>query len=152
MSLGAPAPAIWYGIPESERGQRALLSSDQCIVDGKHFFLLGRLAIPVHESTESFVWLTWVSVSEANFNRANDLWHTEGRESEPPYFAYVQSDLPYEPNTLSLKAQLITQPVGERPLVQLERTDHPLASEQRNGVPMSRVQKIVEVALHGGKA
>lgn len=152
MSLGAPAPAIWYGIPESEREQRVLLSSDQCIVDGKHFFLLGRLAIPVHESAEPFVWLTWVSVSEANFNRANDLWHTEGRESEPPYFAYVQSDLPYDQSTLSLKAQLITRPVGERPLVELEQTGHPLVSEQCNGIPMTRVQQIVEVALHGGKA
>jgi hypothetical protein len=152
MSLGAPAPALWYRIPECQREQRVLLSSDQCIIDGKHFFLLGRLAIPVHESADPFVWLTWVSVSEANFNRANDLWHTEGRESEPPYFAYVQSDLPYDSSTLSLKAQLITQPLGERPLVELEKTDHPLAAEQCNGIQLIRVQQIVEVALHGSKA
>ena len=152
MSLGSPAPAAWFDIPESERDRRTRLSSDACIIDGKHFFLLGRIELPVSDSPDPFVWLTWVSVSEANFARAGDLWYTEGRESEPPYFVWIQSALPYPGGTLSLKGELITRPVGQRPLVMLEPTDHPLAVEQRNGITLARVQEIVEGALHGGEA
>jgi hypothetical protein len=151
MSLGSPAPAAWYDIPAEERADRAQLSSDQCIIDDEHFFLLGRLELPVVDSSEPFVWLTWVSVSESNFERANQLWDTQGRESEPPYFVWVQSALPYPGGTLSLKGELHTRPLGERPMVYLEPSDHPLSVEQRSGVTIARVQVIVEGALHGGQ-
>lgn len=152
MCLGSPAPAAWFAIPEHERDERCLLSSDQCVIDNKHFFLLGRIEIPVLDSDDPFVWLSWVSVSEANFNRASDIWETEGRESEPPYFVWVQNALPYPGGTLSLKGSLLTQPIGSRPLVVLEESDHPLSVEQREGITLARVQEIVESALHGGEA
>ena len=152
MSLGSPAPAAWFGIPEADREGRAALSSDQCIIDSEYFFLLGQLHIPVLGSDQPFTWLTWVSVSEANFDRASDLWHTAGRESEPPYFAWIQSTFPYSQDTLNLKAALHTQPLGERPLVQLELSEHPLALEYHNGITMARVQELVESSLHGTAA
>ena len=149
LVLGASAPAAWEAIPESEREARALLSSDQCIIDSSHFFLLGRLKLPVLDGPHPFTWLTWVSVSEANFNRAGELWSEKGRESEPPYFSWVQSALPYTGGTLNLKANLVTKPVGERPEVVLHEIDHPLYREQSRGISMARVQQIVEAALHG---
>lgn len=152
MCLGAPAPAAWFAIPEQEREERCLLSSDQCVIDDTHYFLLGRLEIPVHGSDEPFVWLSWVSVSEANFKRASELWRTPGRESEPPYFAWLQSALPYPGGTLSLRGALLTQPVGNRPLIALEASDHPLYLEQSQGITRDRVQEIVEAALHGRRA
>jgi hypothetical protein len=42
-----------------------------------------------------------------------------------------------------------TQPVGERPLIELEETEHQLAVEQHHGITMSRVREIAEAALHG---
>jgi hypothetical protein len=39
-------------------------------------------------------------------------------------------------------------PVGQRPLVELEPTEHPLAVEQRQGISMQRVQAIAEALLH----
>lgn len=149
MCFGPSAPALWYAIPEAERAERSELSSDQCLIDGKHFFVLGRIVIPVVDGPDPFVWLAWVSLSEANFLRTCELWEREGRESEPPYFAWLQSALPYEPTTLNLKAQLQTMPLGERPRIVLEMTDHPLAVEQHGGISMARVQQIVERALHG---
>jgi len=47
-----------------------------------------------------------VSLSKDNFLHASQLWHTEGRESEPPYFGGLQSELPYEPSTLNLKTRV----------------------------------------------
>ena len=149
MCLGAPAPARWNSLSETERGENSGLSSDQCVIQGQHFFVLRRLLLPVIDGPEPFVWLVWVSLSEASFLRVNELWKQEDRESEPPYFGWLQSALPYEPTTLSLKTSVQTSPVGERPIVTLEASDHPLSVEQRDGITMARVREIVEAALHG---
>jgi len=47
-----------------------------------------------------------------------------------------------------LKANLLTQPVGQRPLVVLQEAEHRLYREQSEGISMARVQEIVEAALH----
>jgi hypothetical protein len=148
LVLGARAPAPWDAIPPADRSARTQLTSDQCIIDNVHFFLLGRLELPVLDGQNPFTWLTWVSVGAHNFERASALWHSQGRESEEPYFAWVQSALPYPRSTLELKADLITKPIGQRPLVILHETDHPLYREQCYGITMVRVQEIVEAALH----
>jgi len=149
LSCGAEAPYYWYGLTEKERKRRASLSSDQCIIDDKYFFVLGRLEIPILNSNEIFCWLVWVSLSEANFERASKLWHKEGREKEPPYFGWLGTFLPGYPETVGLKTNVHTRPVGERPYVELEPTNHPLATEQRDGITWGRVQSIAEEILHG---
>jgi hypothetical protein len=149
MCFGASAPALWLSLSESDRSARGELTSDQCVVDGKHFFVLGRILLPVVDGPSPFIWLAWVSLSEKNFLRVCELWHTEGRENEPPYFGWLQSALPYEPTTLSLKTNLHNMPVGERPSILLEPSDHPLSLEQQHGITMARVQRIAEAALHG---
>jgi len=151
MVLGSPAPAAWDALAPAERTSDAGsgLSSDQCVIRGKHFFILGRLEIPVIDGDHPFTWLCWVSVSEKSFDRACELWAVEGRESEPPYFAWMQSALPYPVGTLNLQADLVTCPVGERPLIVLHQSEHPLYVEQAKGISKARVQEIVETALHG---
>jgi len=148
MCFGQPAPALWLQMSEAEREERGELSSDQCVVDDRHYFVLGRILLPVVDGPEPFCWLAWVSLSEKSFRRASDLWHTAGRESEPPYFGWLQSALPYNPSTLSLKTHVHTQPLGARPLIELEMTDHPLSIEQHRGITMARVREIAEAALH----
>lgn len=150
MCLGASAPELWFQMSDAERGEDSELTSDQCVIQGKYFFLRGRLVLPVLDGPEPFVWLVWVSLSEASFDRVRALWTAEGREREPPYFGWLQSDLPYEPTTLSLRTSVQTGPVGERPTIILEPSDHPLSVEQREGITMARVQAIVEAAMHGG--
>jgi hypothetical protein len=145
-----PAPALWYSIADADKATRTELSSDQCIID-EHFFVLGRVVLPVIDGPGPFVWLAWVSLSEKNFLRTCELWEAEGRETEPPCFGWFQSALPYEPSTLNLKASVQTMPVGERPLVTLEDSGHPLAREQLEGITMAQVQKMVEAVLHSGQ-
>jgi hypothetical protein len=145
---GADAPHLWYSLSEEERDSRALLSSDQCIIDDEYFFILGRLEIPILHSEEVFCWLVWVSLSINNFARASELWEQEGREQEPGYFGWLSTSLPVYPETLSLKATVHTRPVGERPFVELEPTEHPLSVEQSDGITWERVQDIAEKLLH----
>lgn len=89
------------------------------------------------------------SLSGANFERVHSLWTTPGREQEPPYFGWLSTELAlYDPTTLQLKTHVHTQPVGQRPLIELEPTDHPLAVEQRTGITLARVQEFAETLLH----
>ena len=148
MSYGADAPVYWYGIPPGERERRAELSSDQCIIDAQHFFIRGRIRIPVVDSVEPLFFGVWVSVSENNFARATDLWETPGRENEPPYFGWLSTEVAPYPKTVNLKTIVHTQPVGERPLIELEATDHPLAMEQQQGITMDRVRQVAQLIAH----
>jgi hypothetical protein len=148
LVYGADAPELWYLLPEEERDSRALLSTDQCIIDDKYFFIRGRLEIPVLNRDEIFSWLVWVSLSTQNFARASKLWEKKGREKEPAYFGWLSTSLPVYPETLSLKTNVHTRPVGMRPFIELESTTHPLSVEQREGITWERVQDIAEKILH----
>ncbi len=149
MHYGAAAPYLYYTLPEQERERRCLLSSDQCVIDEKHFFIVGNLELPVIGIAEKFSWDVWVSLSRENFARAYKLWKVEGREAEPPYFGWLNTLLPGYPETLHLKTHVHTRAVGGRPLIELEPTDHALAVEQREGITRERVQEIAEIVQHG---
>ncbi|MDX2296351.1 MULTISPECIES: DUF2199 domain-containing protein [Streptomyces] len=145
MHYTADAPAVWD--PAFAATDDSLLSSDQCVIRGEHFFVRGLIEIPVLGSDEVFSWGVWVSLSRANFSRAADLWDTPGREAEEPYFGWLTTELlVYPATTLNLKTHVHTRPVGQRPLIELEPTDHPLAVEQRNGITLDRVREIAEAS------
>jgi len=148
LAYHALAPAFWT--PEMELDPQSKLGEEQCIIGGEHFFVRGLLRLAVLDALEEFDWGVWVSLSEASFYRMNALWEEEGREDEPPMFGWLASELPiYEPTTLSLKTAIHTQPVGLRPLVELARSSHPLAVEQREGITLERVQEFAERLMHG---
>jgi hypothetical protein len=148
LHYGAEAPLAYYDVPEDERETRTLLSSDQCVIDDKYFFIVGNIDIPILGHSENFSWDVWVSLSPKNFKRAFELWTTPGRESEPPHFGWLSTSLPGYPETLNLKTNVHTRAVGRRPFVELEPTDHPLAVEQRAGITWDRVKEIAELVLH----
>jgi hypothetical protein len=149
MSYGAEAPAYWRG--EFAADASSLLESDVCIINGEHYFVRGTLEIPVIGADEAFSWGAWVSLSEANFKKTLDLMSAEGRESEAPYFGWLSTELPvYGASTLNLKTHVHTRPVGLRPTIELEPTDHLLALEQHKGITRERVRGIAEQLLHPG--
>jgi hypothetical protein len=147
LGYSTVAPDVWD--PSFEGDDASMLSSDQCVIKAQHFFVRGLIEIPVLGSPDVFSWGVWVSLSRANFSRALDLWNTPGRESERPYFGWLCTSLgPYSPSTLYLKTHVHTRATGQRPLVELEPTDHPLAVEQRTGITRERVREIAETLLH----
>jgi hypothetical protein len=147
-SFHADAPQLWSEIPEDERASRGQLSEEQCVIDGRFYFVHGLIRIPVLGEDEAFEWGVWVSLSEKSWDRTCELWETPGRESEPPYFGWLSTELPLYPSTLNLKTHVHTRPVGLRPLIELEPTDHPLAIEQRQGIRPARLRDIAETLLH----
>lgn len=147
MNFTSPAPAYWQ--PGMEQADDCILSSDQCVIQGEAFFVRGLIELPVIGRDDVFSWGVWVSLSEKSFEQASEQWDTPGRETEPAYFGWLATDLsPYSPSTINLKTMVHTRPVGERPFIELEPTDHPLAFEQRMGITMERAQQIAEALLH----
>lgn len=148
MSYGFDAPLYWHQIPEEERESRVQLSSDQCVLDDRHFFVRGRIVIPVLEEPEDFEWGVWVSLSADSFRRISNSWHRPGRENDASFFGWLSNDLPVYPSTLNLKTMVHNRPVGERPIIEIEPSDHPLSIEQQCGITRDRVREIAAQLLH----
>ncbi|MGA2275874.1 MAG: DUF2199 domain-containing protein [Bryobacteraceae bacterium] len=142
------APDAWLSLPTGDREKRGELSSDQCVIDGQHFFIRGLVEIPTLDGDGPFAWGIWVSLSNANFERACELWQDPERVNEPAYFGWFCNSVPGYPETLHLKTAVHSRDVGLRPYVELEATDHPLAVEQRNGITRARVRQIAEQMHH----
>jgi hypothetical protein len=148
--LGPDAPHPWYQIPPEERASRAQLSPDQCVIDNRQFFVRGRIMLLVTDADEAFTWLAWVAVSKESFVHTSANWNVQGRENGPPSFGWLQSVLPYDPSTLNLQARVRTMKVGERAVIDLEESNHPLALEQRDGISSARLHVLVERSMNPG--
>jgi hypothetical protein len=140
-------PVVVAALSETEREQRVDMSSDQCILDGEHFFILGNLDVPIKNSSESLVWSAWSTLSKKNFERASELWEAAGRESEPPYFGWLSNQIPGYPDSVNIKALVHTQPVGIRPRIEVIEEDHPLREEQHSGISAARADAIIHAAM-----
>ncbi len=139
-------PDRWRSIPEAERERRGGLTSDTCIIDGKEFYVRGRLIVPVIDAREPFIWSVWVSLAQKTFDRIVELWDVEIRETEPLIFGFLANEIPIYPRTANLKCSLRLKNAGIRPSVELEHTDHPLSAEQRHGTTVERVMEIAAIA------
>jgi hypothetical protein len=141
--MGLDCPDPWLRLSEAERESRGEISSDTCIIDGREFFVLGCLEIPLTGRSDIFNWLVWVSVSEKSFERIMDLWETDIRDGEPPFFGWLSNNIGVYPDTFALKTNLYLRNHGARPYIDLEPTRHPLAVEQREGISLKRVEEII---------
>jgi hypothetical protein len=150
FAYGVDAPAYWS--PELGADAHSVLEQEICIIGDERFFVRALVRLPVLDADEDFEWGVWVSLSSDNFTRMADVWEQEGREAEPPMFGWLSTELPvYEPSTINLKTMVHTRPVGLRPLVELEPTDHLLSVEQREGISLARVQEFAELLQHAGR-
>ncbi|MDR7277892.1 DUF2199 domain-containing protein [Catenuloplanes atrovinosus] len=149
FSYGSGAPAYWR--EEFAADERSRLEDEICVIQGEHFFVRARLVIPVHDAGEDFEWGIWTTLSRPNFARMLEVWDTPGREAEPAYFGWLSTELPvYPESTINLKLMVHTAPLGERPHVLVEPTEHPLAVEQHRGITLARVRQIASLVQHAG--
>jgi hypothetical protein len=148
MCIALRAPTLRATLPPQEREDRCFLTDDLCVIDDERFFVYGSLAVPVSDGLGPFIWGVWAEVSEEDFFRFQDLFGVEGRETEPSIPAKLGSDIPLYPPMLELNAFVVHQPAGERPLIMLSDSEHPLYLEQSHGVTTQRVREILEWHLH----
>ena len=148
LKFSVKAPLAVTAIPVDELEKRVVITPDQCVIDGRDFYLRGRIVLPVHGSKDPFVWGVWAEVSPKSFLRTNHLWKTEGRENQPSFPGWLHTELPLYGNTLNLEVSVETQPVGRRPHFLVSDPQHPLAIEQSQGISQERAGEIAAEVLH----
>lgn len=150
ISFGADAPVPWTLLSDDERANSEL-GGEQCVIetdDERHFFVRGCLEVPIKRTDRIFSWGVWVSVSEPSFLELSEHWDDSSRTGLGPYFGWLCTKIPEYPETMFLKTMVHQRPVGERPLIELEPTDHPLSVEQQQGIGLPELQAIVVKVLH----
>ena len=119
------APDYWTGEAGGDASGGSTLTTELCVIDGRYFFVHARIVLPVKDAGEDFEWGVWVSVSDASYRRILARWDDPDREHEPSLFGWLATTLPGYPPTLNPKSRVHMRPVWERPVVELEPTDHP---------------------------
>ncbi len=142
------APAQAHRIAPEERADRIDLTEDGCTIDGREFYVKGLLEIPVRETTHAFIWGVWLSLSEASFERYCLLFEDQRRAAGESFFGWLCNTVPGYPDTQLLKARLHMREYPNRPSIQLEPTDHPLAVDQSQGISHERAAALAEQLLH----
>nr|WP_296951823.1 DUF2199 domain-containing protein [uncultured Massilia sp.] len=151
-ALDAAAPWSYYAVPEGEREARCRLDADSCIIDGALYFVRGCLEIPVQGESEPFSWGVWVSLREQSFQQWLGCYESGKRSHICPFFGWLNTALAPYPDTVNLKTHVHLRDDFLRPFIELEPTDHPLAVEQREGIPVQRVAELYALVVHGDHA
>ena len=139
-AIGSAAPAQWS--KEYADDTNSLLTSDLCIIEGRDYFVRGVLQIPIHDYEQTFDWGVWVSQKKENFEMYRK--HFDDGVQIGPFFGWLSTQIEYySEETLNLKTMAHFSTHGQRPLIHLETSDHPLARSQQKGISLEAAWKIV---------
>jgi hypothetical protein len=103
---------------------------------------------PVRGEAKALVWGVWASLSEQSFRAWLETYQQDHRSHVGPFFGWLNAWLKPYPDTVGLKTRVHLRDHGQRPWIELEPTDHPLAVEQRNGISVERVAEIYSIMQH----
>jgi len=146
LACGKPEP--WRGSEEklpnsSLTGSNQCLTEDFCVLDGTHFFVRAVLPLAIIGSQNvDFCYGVWVTLSEKNFEIYKQTFDSGDQEGLGPWFGWFSNRLKGYPDTFNLKAQVHPRGGRQRPWIELESTEHPLAVEQREGITFDRLLDI----------
>ena len=158
FDLACARPDFWQGSEEHRPNSEALtstniLTEDFCILDGEHFFVRCVLELPIRGSEgAAFGFGTWSTLSRKNFDRYIETFDSGEQGDLGPWFGWFSNRLLGYPDTLNLKCQVRPRAGRQRPLIELESTEHPLAIEQREGITFDRLLEIYAIYDHDLRA
>jgi hypothetical protein len=143
--LSFDRPGYVAEVPEEEMKDRVKLNEDLCIVDGEHYFIRGVLKIPIHNYDQDLGFGVWVSQKKENFETYLNNYDTS---DIGPFFGWLSNEFRFggQPTT-NLKTMAHFQGNGQRPLIELDESDHPLSLAQRNGISLDEAWKIAHEYL-----
>lgn len=143
--LSFDRPSYAADIPDDEFEKRVKLNEDLCVIDDEYYFIRGVLKIPIPENEQDLGFGVWVSQKKENFETYLDNYDTP---DIGPFFGWLSNEFKFggEP-TLNLKTMAHFQGDGQRPLIELDESDHPLSMAQRNGISIDEAWKIVHEYL-----
>ena len=146
-------PAAWPGSGEPSPNSilttsTHFLSEDFCVVEDQHHFVRCMLELPIQGSdSERFGFGVWSSLSKSNFALYAETFDDMEQGALGPWFGWFSNRLQGYADTFGLKCQVHPRSGGQRPFIELESTEHPLARDQREGITLQRLLEIY--AAHG---
>lgn len=151
--LGFRLPDVCAAVPEEERDERVASGSDFCILDDEHYFVRGVMPVPLVDEhgvkiDDEYCWGVWTSLSEANYERYRELFDVDPPADEGPYFGWLSNRVPGYAFEVDLPINVHLQCDGQRPRLELQPSNHPLAMHQRYGMPMTELLQHLEPYLH----
>jgi hypothetical protein len=153
FDLGAPAPDQW-GQVEAVEPNHALrldgnfLSDDFCVIEGEHFFVRGRLEIPVLGAGGSFGYGCWSTLARTNFEIYVDTFDGGDQGGEGPWFGWFSNRLLGFEDTLNRPCEVAPQSGRVRPILTLEDPGHELSRAQEEGITPERLLEIYAAYGH----
>jgi hypothetical protein len=125
------------------------LSEDFCVLEGQHFFVRAVLELPIRGSGgQQFGFGVWATLSRKNFERYIAEFDSGEQDELGPWFGWFSNRLEGYPDTLNLKCQVHPVSGRQRPRVELEPTQHPLALEQKTGITFDRLLELYAINGH----
>jgi hypothetical protein len=134
--IGFRWPDPYFGVPEEERPRRILATEDTCVIDNEDFFIRGVILIPVLGETSEFGLGVWVSQSQENFETYINNFDSP---DIGPFFGWLSNRIPfYDQDTWALKTMARFQGSDQRPVIDVEPSDHPLSRDCSEGISLDR--------------
>lgn len=147
-ALVMPAPDPWLALTEAQR-QGGLCDSDLCRTPGGDNFVFAILETPLVGGPQPVIEFgVWAALGEDDFGRYYQTYNDRDQSKLGALPATLANEIDGFAGSFGLKATLLPQDGGERPLLRLAGADHPLAVAQREGVS---VHKVLEI-IHGAAA
>jgi hypothetical protein len=147
-------PDAYYEVPKKQRKYLTNFSKDDGRIRNaddteRRHFLRVLLSVPIHGEEHDVAWGLWVEVSDADWERAYDLWDDPKQGDEPPFPARLANALRGYEGTVGLPGRVRLTSPTTAPLFEFDpEVDHPLAREQRAGVSRDRVVEWISAHHH----
>lgn len=140
-ALTYAAPFHWFACTGDELGQNSKLSSDFCVLRGVDYFIRAVLFIPIVHTEQHLEFGVWTSLSEENFQKYYETFDDDDQSSIGEMFGWFSSQIAGYQDSVNLKCRVVPQDSRQRPMIELEPTDHLLAVHQRLGVTLDYAMK-----------
>lgn len=130
---------IW-DLSEQEREARTITDNDLCRLDDR-YFIRGVAYVPVLDSDQSYGWGIWVEVDIKDFKLYNENYDNDN-SNLPSFTGKIANALPnYKKETTGVSVEIKLGNETQRPTLFCRDYAHPLAQEQRDGIPLRRVHE-----------
>lgn len=150
--IHAGFPALAYQLPdaifalsEKERVQRAIISSDLCILDDKHYFVRCVLGLDVKGYDEQLEFGPWVEICHKAFSRYSIWFNLAASPGWTWVDGRIANAFPSNTSsTLGVNCRVVLPDCeDERPSVKVMDASHPLFHEQAAGIDIKRAAELV---------
>jgi hypothetical protein len=149
-ALTCRAPAMWDAASKLEQKRDFKLSDDFCVYKDEHFFIRCVLLVPVIDADVApLEFGVWSTLSKDNFRRYAETFDDGDQSKIGGMFGWFSNWVDGYPDTTNLPCDVWPQDNGQRPLIELHDSDHPLVEQQRQGITLDHLTRFMHERGYG---